>query len=447
MSVKDFTGAKKYLYDFIPKNMGAVFTGGRGLQRVKYMLGLMDNPQEKIKVVHIAGTSGKGSTAYFLSLQLEAIGQRTGLFLSPHVRDLRERIQINNSLLTESKFVKYLNEAVPYIERTEGSIHGKPTYFEILTSLAFYVYREERVDYAVIETGLGGLLDATNVVEGEKACIITKLGMDHKEILGETIEEIAEQKAGIITHGAIVISPEQERGGMEVLERTAKSKEAKLFVIREGVNFGHVEEEKIKTVFDFKFLDYQFNSIYLGLLGRYQAENCSLALAALILICKRDGLVVDEGRIRKALKGASFFGRMTRRRINDKNVIFDGAHNVQKMEVFIKAIRSIYPRRTFNFLISFVDTKEFEPMLRLIVPVAKSIVVTSFSLGTQDLLRKSIEPEKVARELSRTGFSRVRIILDPNEALRGLLFSEDKDDVIVTGSFYLISVLANFQEN
>jgi dihydrofolate synthase/folylpolyglutamate synthase len=447
MNIKDFTEAKKYLYGFIPKNMEVVFAGGRGLARVKYLLGLMDNPQEKIKVVHIAGTSGKGSTAYLLSLQLEAIGERTGLFLSPHIKDIRERIQINNSLLTESKFVKYLNEIVPYVERVEGSMHGKPTYFEILTSLAFYIYLQEGVDYAVIETGLGGLLDGTNVVEGEKVCIITKLGMDHKEILGGTIEEIAEQKAGIITHGAIVITPEQERGGMEVLERTAKSKGAELFVLKEGVNFGHVEEEKIKTVFDFKFLDYQFNSLSVGLLGSYQAENCSLALAALILECTRDGLVVDEGRIRKALKGANFFGRMTRRRINDKNIIFDGAHNSQKMEVFIRAIRNIYPRRTFNFLISFVDTKEFEPMLRLIIPVARSIVVTSFSLGTQDLFRKSVDPEKVGRELSRMGFSRVKIILDPNEALRELLISEDKADVIVTGSFYLISVLANYEKN
>jgi dihydrofolate synthase/folylpolyglutamate synthase len=407
----------------------------------------MDNPQDKIKIIHIAGTSGKGSTAYLLSLQLTAIGVRTGLFLSPHIRDIRERIQIDNSFLTSMRFVKYLNEIVPYVERMEGSMHGKPTYFEILTSLAFYIYEQERVDYAVIETGLGGLYDATNAASGNKVCIITKLGMDHKEILGGTIPEIARQKAGIINQNAVVISPEQDSNAVQVLEETVRSKGAKLFILKEGVNFENVKEDVDRTVFDFEFLDYKFDRLSIGLLGGYQAENCSLALAAFILVCKRDGLTIDEGSIRKALRGAHFFGRMTKYKMNNKNIILDGAHNAQKMEVFIMAIRNIYPRRTFHFLISFVEGKEFEPMLRLIIPVAKSIVITSFSLGTQDLFRKSVEPEEVGRELSRMGFSSARIILDPNEALKELLLSEDKADVIVTGSFYLISALANYEKN
>ena len=445
MNIKDFTRAKKYLYGFIPTNVQALFAGGRGLERTKYMLGLMDNPQEKIKAIHIAGTSGKGSTAYLLSLQLMSAGQRTGLFLSPHIKDIRERIQINNFLLTEDQFVRYLNELVPYVEMMEGTPHGKPTYYEILTSLAFYIYVQERIDYAVIETGMGGLKDATNVVAGNKICMITKLGMDHEDILGGTLSEIAEQKAGIITPNAIVISPEQESAVRQVLEKTIRAKDAKLFIVKEGVNFRDVKEELDRTVFDFEFLNYQFDRLSVGLLGGYQAENCSLALAAFILLCQRDRLTIDEGRVRKTLAAANFFGRMTRYKINDKNIIFDGAHNEQKMEVFIRAIRNIYPLRTFNFIIAFVSTKNFKPMLKLIVPIAKSIIVTSFSLRTQDLFRESIEPEEIVRELLLMGFSQARIIHDPNEALRELVGSPDKTDIIITGSFYLLSALTNYE--
>ena len=447
MNIKDFTEAQKYLYGFIPKDVQALFVGGRGLNRTKYLLRLLDNPQEKIKVIHIAGTSGKGSTAYLLSLQLTSVGQRTGLFLSPHIKDIRERIQINNSLLTKTQFVKYLNEIVPYIEKMDGTPHGKPTYFEILTSLAFYIYGQEKVNYAVIETGLGGLYDATNVVSGNKICIITKLGMDHKEILGETISEIAEQKAGIITPHAIVISPEQDTSAAQVLEKTAKTKDAQLFIVKNNTNIKNIKEKQDQTIFDFQFLKYKLENISIGLIGRYQAENCSLAFAALILLCQRDGLILDEDSTRKALKVAHFFGRMTKQQINNKNIILDGAHNEQKMEVFIEAIKNIYPSGTFNFLIAFVNTKEFKPMLELITPIAKSITITSFSLETQDLFRKSIEPEEVAKELLRLGFSGARIIPDPNEAMRQLLLSPDKADVIITGSFYLISVLTNYEAN
>ncbi len=442
MFLANFSDAQNYLSAHIPKNPKNIFSGGLGLARIKYLLRLLDNPQDKLKVIHVAGTSGKSSTSYLLSLLLSSANKRTGLFISPHITNVSERIRINNINIAENQFVESLNEIIPFIERVEKSEFGIPTYFEILTTLAFYFFWREKADYAVMETGIGGLQDGTNVVNStNKVCVITKLGMDHTEILGKTLTEIAKQKAGIITKNAIVITPEQGPTADCIIKNSAKNNRAKLFVLEPEVNFKDIKENQGKTVFTFDFLKTHLLQISLGLLGRYQAENCSLALASLILLSSRDGFVIDEKKIRDELSSANFLGRLSRYQTNGKIIIVDGAHNEQKMESFIQTVSYLYKGEKFNFLLAFKSGKDFVPILKHIIPLSGQIIITSFVIREQDWLCESINPEKIAKTLERLGFFNFRIIVNPKEALEELLKSKDKTDIIITGSFYLISTL------
>ena len=442
MFLANFSEAQHYLSTHIPKNPKNIFSGGLGLARIKYLLRLLDNPQDKLKVIHIAGTSGKSSTSYLLGLLLSSAAKRTGLFISPHIINVSERIRINNINIAENQFVESLNEIIPFIEQVEKSEFGTPTYFEILTALAFYFFRKEKVDYAIMETGIGGLQDGTNVVNNiNKICVITKLGMDHTEILGKTFAEIAKQKAGIITKNAIVITPEQEPMAYSIIKNSAKNNRAKLFILEPGVNYKDIKENHGKTIFTFDFLKTHLPLVSLGLLGKYQAENCSLALSALILLSKRDCFTIDEKKIREQLSSANFLGRLSRYKMNGKIIIVDGAHNEQKMESFTHTVSQLYPGEKFNFLLAFKSGKDFVPILKHIIPLSSQIVITSFVIREQDWLCESISPEKIAKTLERLGFFNFRIIVNPKEALEELLKSKDKTDIIITGSFYLISAV------
>jgi len=442
MKITNFSEAQLYLSAHIPTNPKNIFSGGLGLKRIKFLLQLLDNPQDKLKVVHIAGTSGKSSTAYLLSLLLSSANKRAGLFISPHIINIRERIRINNVNISENQFVRNLNEIITCIKRVEESELGRMTYFEILTALAFYFFWMEKIDYAVMETGIGGLLDATNIVGNtNKVCIITKLGLDHTEILGKTLPKIALQKAGIITRNSIVITPEQEPIVSSILKTCAETKRAQLFILRHGINYKDIQENQDKTVFTFDFLKTHLSQISLGLLGKHQAENCSLALSAFILLSRRDGFTFDEEKIRNSLEQANFLGRLSRYRIDGKTVIMDGAHNEQKMKSFIQTVSNLYKGKKFNFLLAFKSTKDFIPLLELISPIAASITITSFKMKTQDWSCTSKKPEVIAKALYQIGFSNYRVVVNPQEALRQLLKSKDKTDIIITGSFYLISTL------
>lgn len=442
MFLANFSEAQNYLSAHIPKNPKNIFSGGLGLERIKHLLRLLDNPQDKLKVIHVAGTSGKSSTSYLLSLLLSSADKRTGLFISPHITNICERIRINNINIEENQFVESLDEIIPFIEKVEKSEFGTPTYFEILTALTFYFFRKEKVDYAVMETGIGGLLDATNVVNNtNKVCVITRLGMDHTEILGKTLTEIAQQKAGIIIKNSLVITPEQESTVSSIIKNSAKNNKAKLFVLKPEVNFKDIKENQGRTVFTFDFLKTHLPQVSLGLLGKYQAENCSLALSVLFLLSKRDGFAIDEKVIREKLSSANFLGRLSRYKMNGKMIIVDGAHNEQKVESFTRTVSQLYPGEKFNFLLAFKSGKDFVPILKHIIPLSGQIIITSFVIREQDWLCESINPEKIAKTLERLGFFNFRIIVNPKDALEELVKSKDKTDIIITGSFYLISAL------
>lgn len=442
MPIKSLADIEKYLelHSLPQKNN---FPGGFGLKRTKHFLALLGNPQDKIKIIHIAGTSGKGSTAMLISHALVSQGFKTGSHLSPHISDIRERLQINNALPDEKIIVKYFNDILPIIEQMNLSKFSRPTYFEILVSLAFYIFHKENVDYAIMETGLGGLYDATNCINTDnKIVILTKIGLDHTNILGKCIADIAFQKASIIHSHNPVISAWQHHSARTVIEKIADQNKTNIDWIRPGKNFILHSQSPYQIVFTVK-LQHLIKKIKLGVAGIYQAENCTLALACLFLCSQRDKFTLNEPALREAFANISLIARMDLLDVGEKTILLDGAHNPQKMAALTKSLRRMYPTQKLSFLLAFKTGKEYRGMLEKIIPIADRIFLTSFSLGTQENYPKSTDNSEIINFLNRKKFINYSVVANSQESILAAI-KESKSIFVVTGSFYLISSLYPF---
>ncbi len=423
MTIRTFNQAEEFLSLHIPKNSEQTFPGELGLTRAKYFLHLLGDPQEKIKVIHVAGTSGKGSTCYLTNRLLVSHGFRVGLHQSPHLTDVRERYQINSQIISEDEFINYLNRILPIIKMVGMTFHGQLTYFEILIGMAFLIFSEKKVDYAIMETGLGGRYDGTNVVmRKDKLSVLTKIGLDHTNVLGKTIEKIALQKAMIINKNSQAISIHQDQKAEKIIRDVAEKKKANVMFVRRDV-INHVFTKNM------------------GLAGDYQKENASLALATVNYLSERDGFVINQNKIKKVLETANFPGRFDIKKINNKTVIFDGAHNPQKMDAFIGSLIKKYPNERFNFLVAFKKGKDYQDMLPMIIPWARKIVLTSFYTEDQDMINASEDPTVIGNQLNQSSvgsknFCSVQIIPNLKKAWKDILV--EKGSVIVVGSLYLV---------
>ena len=454
--------------------------GDIGLRRAKYFMKLLKNPQNKIRVIHIAGTSGKGSTAHLISHILQSQGFSVGLSISPHVFDIRERMQINNQLANEKLVLKYFNQILPIILKMEKCKYGMPTFFEINVALAFFMFAKEKLGYAVMETGLGGTLDATNTVTSKnKICIITKLGLDHTQILGNTISKIASEKAGIIGTRNSVIS--HQSSVINTIKTRCEKKNAELNILNKK-NYSIISSTANETVFNFhcvipvktgirpllkssvsnitkdiksgwipgqarndKEKKLSLKNIHLGLIGIHQAENCSLALACLSILSARDKFDVNEKSLRNALENITVTGRLEIRKINDKALIIDGAHNPQKMKALTSNLAKIYPSQKFTFVVAFKKGKDFKVMLKYIIPLADKILLTQFSTSGMDNHWNSIDNQEISAFFKSQKFKKFSIIGNKkSEIIKPIRAS--KKPVVITGSLYLISSIHTYLE-
>ena len=422
--INNLQDVEKYLSKFVPKNIGDNFFAETALLRVKNFVKLLGSPQKKMKVVHIAGTSGKGSTATIISNVLQGLGFQVGLQVSPHLLDIRERCQVNNELLSEEKFIKYFLEIIPVIEKVAKTKFGKLTYFEIITGLSLYIFQQEKVDYAVIETGLGGTYDASNIIDDRnKIAVLTKIGKDHTEILGKTIEEIALQKIGIVHWKNKVFSTKQNNVVKKVFDEYCLTKKAKIFYVKDVCQFE------------------------LNLLGDFQKKNCALALAVIKFLSKRDGFNFNRLRIQKSLAVIEFPGRFEIKEIGNKEVIFDGAHNTQKMTAFLQSLRKKYPKTKFHFLLAFKKKKDYEGLLKLIIKMASAITITNFQYKKQDLETSNAEINILTKILDKNFYKNYNIISDPIKAFENCLLQDRiGNKLVVTGSLYLISEIYKYYE-
>lgn len=407
--VKTVTDAEKYFLLHSPPRMA----GNYSLDRMSEMMHRLNNPQNNLRIIHIAGTSGKTSTAYFIRAMLQQAGKKTGLTVSPHIRAITERVQINGTDLPEETFIGYVND----FKATVDTWHDlSPTYFELLIAFAYWVFDKEAVDYAVIETGLGGLLDATNIVNRQdKLCVITPIGYDHTEILGETLPEIAKQKAGIIQQNNVVLLSDANRGLLEEFQSEASAKNASL---RMQKMYDSPEE-----------------------MPAFQVANWQLARTVYDELQSRDASLknLDENELTKLAKMTPP-GRFELYTINNKKIVLDGAHNPQKLEAFFGSLpEAMRQNPTILFGLRNAPDAKVEACIALVKKLKCRIICTEFQVGQDIKQRHSVAAKELSKLCKQYGVYHT-VEPDYKKAL-ALLLDSPGDTKIVTGSLYLVALL------
>lgn len=400
-SITNFSEAIKYLSRFYD-NSRTVYT----LDNMLELMEFLGNPQNKLRVIHVAGTSGKTSTAYYVSALLAAGGYKVGLTISPHVDQVNERVQINNEPIVEDEFCQALTRFLKLIE--ESSV--QPSWFEAVVAFAYWYFAQQKVDYVVVEVGLGGLKDGTNVVDrADKVSVITDIGLDHTGVLGGSLSEIAGQKAGIIGNRNAVFSYEQSKEAMKVLRDTSEKQQA---------NFVQIPEPELTD----------------SRIPKYQQRNWSLAYEVYKFVQNRDNLRHLTSQVLQETRHTAVPGRMEIRHIGNKTIIMDGAHNAQKMTAFLASFTKLYPDVKPAVLLGVKEGKEYQEIIPLLTPIASKIFTTSFK-SSQDLPIKSMDPGKLAHAFGNK--IPTQSIPDHRAAYRALM--DDSSSIgIITGSFYLL---------
>jgi len=437
--MKTFDEAVKYMYSTIPQTRKTKFPAHLGLLRMKRIMELLGNPQNRLRIIHIAGTSGKGSTATFVSSLLLAHGKKTGLHVKPHFVDIRERLQINGQMIAKDSFVAVLQTVKNVLKYLETDRYGSATYFEILVAMAYLWFYEERVDYAVIETGLGGLYDGTNVIENsDTVVLITPIGLDHTAVLGNTTTKIALQKAGIIHLKNVVFSSDQYKRVKHVCKREAKNKHAKLTFITKGQNYKNVRVTQMGTYFLYKHRN-AFTPYELGTIGTYQAQNASLALSCIEYVSIRDNWLFSIKQSQFILSQMIIPGRFEKISYKNKLLILDSAHNPQKVRAFIHTLLKIYPEK-ITYCIAIKNDKNSYTMLAQFLDSAEHIVLTEFSFETMDMPLISSPADKLYTQIPNAYKSLTHREPNQKKALEKAI-SLSSGIVVVTGSMYLLAAV------
>jgi dihydrofolate synthase / folylpolyglutamate synthase len=391
------------------------------------------NPQNKFKSIHIAGTNGKGSTAHMLAAVLQSAGYKTGLYTSPHIKDFRERIRVNGQMITETAVVEF-------VERTkEKSDEISPSFFELTVAMAFDYFAAQDVDFAIIETGLGGLLDSTNIITPILS-IITNIGYDHQNILGNTLPEIATQKAGIIKENVPVVIGEVLDETIDIFINTANAKNAQLFFAEELFMVESIENENgVLSCRVNDIMTCSYKTVKIGLTGKYQTKNICTVLESIEQL-KNIGIQIPTHAIETGLEQVKaitgFRGRWDILQQNP-TIIADVAHNKDGINQVMLQLHNDYPASIFHFVIGFVKDKDVDAVLDLF-PTNAHYYFTNAHIPRA--LPFNILKEKAnAKNLKGEGFDNV------NDAIEAAKKNASPNDVIIVcGSFFVLSELDNF---
>ena len=331
------------------------FAKKNDLAHTREVLRLLGEPQEGIKIIHVAGTNGKGSTCNYLRALLRGKGYRVGMFISPHLVTMRERMILDETVISEQDFVSCF-EMVLSVVRDHEINH--PTFFEFLFLMAMVFYGKEKPDYLILETGLGGRLDATNVFEKPVMTIITEIGLDHQQYLGDTKEKIAFEKAGIIKPNVPLVFAKREENTAMVMEKIARNKGARVYVVDKNTYFNRNIRNK-GIDFSYNSLYYNYIDISLPTYAYYQAENASLAMTAFELLMGSDNVTPEF--LQNVMKDVTWSGRMEQ---IAENIYVDGAHNEDGMTAFLETVAKIPVTGRRILLFSVVDDKAYEHMIK-----------------------------------------------------------------------------------
>jgi dihydrofolate synthase/folylpolyglutamate synthase len=431
MTYREATAYLESLIDYEKTPAGSAAARLWNLDRMIHMLRAVGDPHLGLRCLHIAGTKGKGSTAAMTASILAAAGHRTGLYTSPHLVSFRERVRMNGRLISEADVVRLVEEVRPIIESMRDSDIGLPSFFDAYTLIGLLHFAQQKVDVAVMETGLGGRLDATNVVQ-PMACGITRIGIDHTLELGDTIAEIAWEKAGIIKPGLSVVSAPQAPEVVEVLEAACLERGAQLLMV--GAHgprvIGTRTEGADRQVFTIEGLERLYLDLACPLLGAYQAENAAVAIG-LVELASRRGIEAGEEAIRKGIASVRWPGRfqiVSRR----PDIVLDGAHDEVSARALAKTIEAVFPGRRVILVLGVHRDKDARAIVRELCPLADMVIATASS-----------SPRALdAYELQRAAFSHSKhtsAYTPVSLAVREAVNDARRDDLIlITGSLYVV---------
>ncbi|MCM8819113.1 MAG: bifunctional folylpolyglutamate synthase/dihydrofolate synthase [Candidatus Omnitrophica bacterium] len=394
-----------------------------GLDKTLFYLEKLGNPHKKYPSVLVAGTNGKGSVCKSVNKVLQISGYKVGLYTSPHLIEVRERIKINDKEIPESIFKEKIKILRKIIEKQP--LHLYPTYFEALTIIAFLYFAESNVDILVCEVGMGGRFDATNVLPSFIE-VITKIGLDHMEFLGKTYREIANEKAGIIKENTIVISAKQKKEASQVIKKKARDKKSKLLTYGEDFKGKLINFTSERMVFNFYGRE-KIKNLETDLIGIHQVENLSVAIQTL-LVLKEKGYRIKEEDIREGIKNINWPARF---QVIQKNpyIILDGAHNPDGVRTLMKNIKKIFPNEKFSFLVGILKDKDYKSMIKIFEKYTDRIIFTKPDS------ERAISPEILVKYIKDK--RKVKIIENPEKAYNYI--RKTGQNWVIFGSLYLSS--------
>ena len=406
-----------YLYRL--RNSGTKF----GLQNIQALSELLGNPDTHYRTIHIAGTNGKGSTSTMISSILKESGLKVGLFLSPHLSSFTERISVNGTTISEEEVVELAAFVKDLIAKQMPSLN--PTFFEFITALAFYYFSLHHVDYGVIETGMGGRLDATNIVN-PVVSVITNISMDHMDYLGTTPEAVAFEKAGIIKPATDLVTG-VSRDVLPVIQKAAQTKNAPVHLYGKDFSaFAHNQKNGF-----FRYEGYTaYDNLYVSLYGNHQIDNAALSVRVCEIL-QQKWLLPGTAQIHTGLAKTKISGRveiLSRRPL----IVLDGAHNPESIKVVVATVQSLFPEKNVIVVAGIMEDKDIAGTLEPLFKIARLFILT------RPEGQRAAHPEAIVKRMNINPSERVKLTHSIAEALKMALSLQNKDDLIlVTGSFYV----------
>ena len=404
-----------------------------GLENMSKLLELLGNPQDKLNIIHVAGTNGKGSTCSFITSILKECGYKVGLYTSPYLETFTERIRINGENIPEEDVARIVTLIREKIEQMVSEGYSYPTEFEIVTTMAFYYYCEQDVDFVALEVGLGGRYDATNIIKKSDVSVITSISLDHVGILGDTVAKIAYEKGGIIKENGVAVVYDQSDEAKNVIKDICKEKNAKYIEVKfDDIN---VKQSDINTqVYDCSIMGQRYEDLEIQLIGDHQINNSMLALSAIEVLKELKNLNLNEEDIRKGLLNTRWPGRIEK--IMDKpTFIIDGAHNEDGARSLAKAIEKNFNGKKATLLIGMLEDKDIDGVLEILMPYFNKVITT-----TPDNDR-AINCETLKEKISKY-VDDVVAISNIEDAVNYTLRNAKEDDVIISaGSLYMIGTV------
>ena len=410
-----------------------------GLDNIAKLLELLGNPQDKLNIIHVAGTNGKGSTCSFITSILKEAGYKVGLYTSPYLETFTERIRINGENIPEEDVARIVTIIKSKIEQMVSEGYSYPTEFEIVTAMAFYYYCEQKVDFVALEVGLGGRYDATNVIKNSEVSVITSISLDHIGILGDTVEKIAYEKGGIIKENGTVILYDQSEEVKNVIKQICKEKNA-TYIEAKFDNIKVKNSDIYSQTYDCIIAGEKYEDLEIKLIGEHQINNSILALNTIKYLKEKHNLNITEDTIKKGLINTKWPGRIEK--IKEEPIfIIDGAHNEDGAKSLAKAIEKNFKNKNLTLLIGMLEDKDIDGVIEILIPYFSKVITTT--PDNPRAISSDILKEKISQYVDDV-VSKPKI----KDAVEYTLNNSSKEDIIISaGSLYMIGEVRTLVNN